>query len=69
MLNADHLKFPDDSRITAENFAELVKMIDRGTISGAAAKQVFKEMYLNGGEPDSIMKDLGLVQVNDESLN
>lgn len=58
---------PKDSFVTAENFAELIKLIDQGKISGSAAKQVFKVMFEKGGEPDNIVADLGLEQVSDES--
>ncbi len=65
LLNAQ-LANPLESRISAENMAELVKLIDNGKISSSAAKQVFKKMYETGGEPDSIVEDLGLTQVSDE---
>jgi aspartyl-tRNA(Asn)/glutamyl-tRNA(Gln) amidotransferase subunit B len=58
---------PDDSRVQPENLAELIKMIGSGKISGSAAKQVFKVMFEKGGEPLSIIDDLGLQQVSDES--
>ncbi len=64
LLNAE-LANPLESRVSAENMAELVKLIDNGKISGSAAKQVFKVMYEKGGEPDMIVEDLGLVQVSD----
>ncbi len=58
---------PLESKISAENFAELVKLIDSGKISGSAAKPVFKVMFEKGGEPDAIVEELGLAQVSDES--
>ncbi len=66
MLNAQ-LVNPMESKVTAENMAELVKLIDAGKISSSAAKQVFKVMFERGGEPDTIVEDLGLAQVSDES--
>jgi aspartyl-tRNA(Asn)/glutamyl-tRNA(Gln) amidotransferase subunit B len=57
---------PDDSRVTPENFAELLKLIQQGKISGSAAKTVFKVMFEKGGEPLSIVQDMGLEQVSDE---
>ncbi len=65
-LNAK-LMNPSDSKITAENFAELIMLVQQGKMSGSAAKQVFKVMFEKGGEPDNIMDDLGLHQVSDES--
>ncbi len=66
LLNAQNLH-PMESRVTPENLAELVKLVDSGKISGSAAKQVFKVMFDKGGEPDNIIEDLGLAQVSDES--
>lgn len=65
-LNASHQN-PEDARVTAENLAELVKLLDQGKISNSAAKSVFKVMFEKGGEPDNIVTDLGLEQVSDES--
>lgn len=56
---------PDETHATADNIAELILMIDKGTVSTTAAKQVFKVMLEKGGEPDTIVKDLGLEQVSD----
>lgn len=64
MLNSA-LANPLESRVTPENMAEMVKLIDSGKISGSAAKQVFKKMYETGGEPDTIVEELGLSQVSD----
>ncbi len=66
LLNAGKMN-PTDSRITPENFAELLKLVDAGQISNSAGKQVFKVMFDKGGEPDNIVQDLGLAQVSDES--
>ncbi len=65
LLNKEYLN-PSDSKITAENFAELLKMIQSSQISSSAAKQVFKVMYEKGGDPSNIVEDLGLAQVSDE---
>jgi aspartyl-tRNA(Asn)/glutamyl-tRNA(Gln) amidotransferase subunit B len=66
LLNAK-LMNPQDSYVNPENFAELMKLILQGKISGSAAKTVFKVMFEKGGEPLSIVQDLGLHQVSDES--
>ncbi len=65
LLNSKLLN-PTDSLINPENFAELVKLIAQGKISGSAAKQIFKVMFEKGGEPLSIIQDLGLEQTSDE---
>jgi len=64
-LNQQFLN-PSDSKVTAENFAELIKLIVSGKISSSAAKQVFKVMFEKGGDPSNIVEDLGLLQVSDE---
>jgi aspartyl-tRNA(Asn)/glutamyl-tRNA(Gln) amidotransferase subunit B len=56
-----------ESPVTARNLADLVKLIQAGTISGKAAKMVFEEMFAQGGEPEAIVKARGLVQVDDEN--
>lgn len=58
---------PADSRVSPENLAELCVLIQKGAISGSAAKTVFKVMFEKGGEPDGIVSDLGLEQVSDEA--
>lgn len=57
----------DDTRITPENFAELVHYIHDGKISSAAAKTVLKEMFATGEEPDVIIEQKKLWQVSDAS--
>lgn len=67
LLNAEHLN-PLESRVTPENLAELLKLIESGKISNSAAKQVFLKMFEVGGEPHNIVEDLGLAQVSDTSV-
>lgn len=66
LLNASYMN-PQDAPVTAENFAELIKLMEQGKVSGAASKQVLKVMFEKGGDPSNIVEDLGLSQVNDES--
>jgi aspartyl-tRNA(Asn)/glutamyl-tRNA(Gln) amidotransferase subunit B len=55
-------KFP----IQPANLAELVDLIDKGTISGKIAKDVFKDMQESGKKPAAIVEEKGLVQITDE---
>lgn len=48
-------------------FAGLIKLIDKGTISGKIAKEVFEEMVQTSKDPDKIVEEKGLVQISDES--
>jgi len=54
----------DDVKIDAENFAELMGLIHKGTITTRAAKDVLKEMWATGKDPSNIIdeKDLGQTQ-------
>jgi aspartyl-tRNA(Asn)/glutamyl-tRNA(Gln) amidotransferase subunit B len=67
LLNAAHME-PADSRVTAGNFAELIKLIDQGKVSVTAGKQVLVAMFETGGEPLHIVEDLGLAQVSDAGV-
>ena len=57
----------DDLPIRPAHLAELIKLIDAGTISGKIAKDVYKEMRDSGKLPSVVVKEKGLVQVSDDS--
>ncbi len=52
--------------ITPEHLAQLLKLIDDGTISGKIAKTVFEKAYKTGKAPKDIVEQEGLIQVSDE---
>jgi aspartyl-tRNA(Asn)/glutamyl-tRNA(Gln) amidotransferase subunit B len=47
--------------------ADLIRLIDAGTISGKIAKDVFEKMWATSEPPGTIVEREGLVQVSDES--
>ena len=51
---------------TATQFAGLIKLIDKGTISGSIAKKVFEEMVNTGKDAEKIVEEKGLIQISDE---
>ncbi len=51
--------------VTPVQLAELLKLIDSGTISGKIAKTVFDGMWQSGKAPQLIVEEQGLVQVSD----
>jgi aspartyl-tRNA(Asn)/glutamyl-tRNA(Gln) amidotransferase subunit B len=53
------------SPVAPERLAELVRLIDDGTISGKIAKDVFSKMIASGDAPRAIVEREGLVQVTD----
>jgi aspartyl-tRNA(Asn)/glutamyl-tRNA(Gln) amidotransferase subunit B len=54
-----------DCPVTPGLMADMLKLIENGTISGKIAKTVFEEMYKTGKEPARIVEEKGLVQVTD----
>ncbi len=52
--------------LTPESLAGMITLIEKGTISSKIAKKVFQELVKNGGDPETIVKEKGLVQISDE---
>jgi aspartyl-tRNA(Asn)/glutamyl-tRNA(Gln) amidotransferase subunit B len=52
-------------RVSPDQLAELVRLIDDGTISGKIAKDVFARMVASGEDPAAIVRREGLTQVAD----
>ena len=65
-LNADGLTI-EQSPVDAKRLAQMIALIDKGTISGKIAKTVFAEMWKSPDAPDKIVADKGLVQITDTS--
>ena len=66
LLNAEG-KTIEQSPISSQNLAQLLKLIKEDIISGKIAKVVFEDMAKTGKSPDKIVKEKGLVQVTDVS--
>jgi len=52
--------------VRPEHLARLLTLIEKGTISGKIGKTVFADMLTSGADPDTIVKEKGLVQMSDE---
>jgi aspartyl-tRNA(Asn)/glutamyl-tRNA(Gln) amidotransferase subunit B len=52
-------------RVTPAALAQLLALVDKGTISGKLAKTVFEEMIATGKAPAVIVQEKGLVQISD----
>lgn len=59
---------PQDCPVTAENLAELILLIHKGTINSSAGQQILAAMFKQGGDAAAIMSNLGLEQLDDESV-
>ena len=51
--------------VSSEDLGKLVGLIADGTISGRIAKDVFEIMITEGGDPEEIVEEKGLVQITD----
>jgi len=65
LLNENNQKIAD-TKISPENLAKMLKMIDEDLISGKIAKKVFEKMYESGQDPESIVEAEGLKQISDQ---
>ncbi len=55
-----------EARITPENLARLLQLLEEGQINTPAAKTIFSACFEQGGDPVAIMQAKGLSQVSDE---
>ena len=59
------LKDLSQSPVTPEMLADMILLVEKGTISGKIAKTVMEEMYRTGKPAGIIVKEKGLVQISD----
>ncbi|GAP02319.1 aspartyl/glutamyl-tRNA(Asn/Gln) amidotransferase subunit B [Fructobacillus pseudoficulneus] len=65
-LNKNQVEL-QDTKLSPENLAGMVKLIEDGTISTKQAKKVF-EAIMEGEEPEAYAKAQGLVQISDPAV-
>ena len=56
----------EDSPVGPERLAELLQLVDSGTVSLKVARELFPELYSTGMTPEQLVKEKGLLQVSDE---
>jgi aspartyl-tRNA(Asn)/glutamyl-tRNA(Gln) amidotransferase subunit B len=54
-----------NSPLPSSDIAEMVELIENGTISSKIAKELFEHMWAGEGRPSEIVQKRGLVQIND----
>jgi len=54
--------------VKPKDLAELLQLVQKGTISGKIAKTVFEEMYASGKPASQIVKEKGLIQITDQAV-
>lgn len=65
ILNEKELE-PEGIPFIPENLAELIKLIEKGTISSKIAKDVLEKMFEEPETPSKIIEKNGWVQISDE---
>jgi aspartyl-tRNA(Asn)/glutamyl-tRNA(Gln) amidotransferase subunit B len=55
----------EECPLRPDKLAEMITLIDNGTISGKIAKTVFEEMYRTGKSAGDIVQEKGLTQISD----
>ena len=65
ILNEEEME-PDEIPFTASHLAQMITLIDKGTISSAIGKKVIAEMFENPRAPEDIIKEKGWIQISDE---
>ena len=63
-LNAEKISIRD-LKLTPKSLAEMVKLIEDGTISNKIGKDILPELLQNGGSPKEIVESKGLSQISD----
>ena len=64
LLNEEN-KTIEECSVTPKHLVDMLAMMDKGTISGKIAKTVFEEMYRTGKDPETVVKEKGLIQISD----
>ncbi|PTQ53944.1 MAG: Aspartyl-tRNA(Asn) amidotransferase subunit B [Hydrogenibacillus schlegelii] len=54
--------------MTPAHLSRLVRLIEDGTISGRIAKEIFPEVIATGADPEALVREKGLVQIQDAAL-
>ena len=67
LLNKEKITIKE-SKITEENLAELLLMIEKGKISGKIAKEIFEETFRTGKPASEIIKAKGIKMISTEEI-
>ncbi len=65
ILNERHLELKQ-TRLTAENFAEFLQMLDSEQVKGVNAQKLLALMVDTGGDPSNLTEEHGLAPSNDQ---
>ncbi|WP_167955202.1 Asp-tRNA(Asn)/Glu-tRNA(Gln) amidotransferase subunit GatB [Anaerosporobacter faecicola] len=65
-LLKEHEMEPENIAFSPENLAKLIALIEAGSINRTVAKEVFEVVFTDNIDPESYVKEKGLLMVNDE---
>ncbi|RLK63547.1 Asp-tRNA(Asn)/Glu-tRNA(Gln) amidotransferase subunit GatB [Atopobacter sp. AH10] len=63
-MNSEHLELKE-TKLTPNNLAQMINLIEDGTISSKMAKKVFRLLATEGGDPKEVVVKHGMVQLSD----
>jgi aspartyl-tRNA(Asn)/glutamyl-tRNA(Gln) amidotransferase subunit B len=66
MINEQSLN-PEEMKLTPRALAEIIKLVDAGTINITTGKALLEKVQSTGKEPSQIVNDEGLARVSDDS--
>ena len=55
------------SPVTPQRLVDLVMLVEQGTISLKAAREIFPDIYRTGKPPEEVVREKGMAQVSDEA--
>jgi aspartyl-tRNA(Asn)/glutamyl-tRNA(Gln) amidotransferase subunit B len=64
-IQNDVARLPSNGRLEPRHLAELIALVDRGTLGSSAARQLLPEVFRTGKAPTALVEELGLAQVSD----
>jgi len=67
IINEEGLN-PAEMALTPEFLADLIRLVDAGTINNSTGKSLLSETQKTGKEPLALVEEKGLAQVSDDSL-
>lgn len=66
MLNATNTDI-EETKVTPKHLIEMLDLVEKGDLSGPAAKVVFEDMFTDGKTAGDIVAEKGLSQISDSS--
>ena len=67
LMNLENLSI-NETQVSPRHLAELLNLVDKGTLSNTLAKTVLEEAFASGQEPSRIVDQKGLSQISDSSV-